>query len=42
MELLKANSGRLNALFDRTLDVIEDAFQARKTFVVSGAVVDGE
>jgi hypothetical protein len=32
---------RLNALFDETLDVIEDAFEARKIFLVRGVLVDG-
>jgi hypothetical protein len=32
---------RLNALFDQTLNVIQDAFQARKIFVVRGVLVDG-
>jgi hypothetical protein len=31
----------LNALFDQTLDVIEDAMKARKIFVVKGVIVDG-
>jgi hypothetical protein len=40
-ELLEARCERLSALFDKTLEVIEDAFQARKIFVVRGVVVDG-
>jgi hypothetical protein len=31
----------LSALFDQTLDLIQDAFQARKIFVVRGLIVDG-
>jgi hypothetical protein len=37
-ELFEANRERLNAVFERTLDVIEDAFEVRCTFVVNGAV----
>jgi hypothetical protein len=40
-ELFEADRELINALFDQTLDVIEDAFEARCTFVVRGAVVDG-
>ena len=32
---------RVKALFDQTLDVIEDAMKARKIFVVKGVIVDG-
>jgi arylsulfatase A-like enzyme len=39
-ELFEANSERINAVFDQTLDLIEDAFEARNTLVVNGAVVD--
>jgi len=31
----------LSELFDQTLNIIKDAFGARKIFVVRGAVVDG-
>jgi hypothetical protein len=31
----------MSRLFDQTLDVIEDAFQSRKSLVVKGVVVDG-
>ena len=40
-ELLDYQRERLSALFDQTLDLIKDAFQARKIFVVRGVVVDG-
>jgi hypothetical protein len=40
-KLLEPRRERLSALFDKTLDVIEDAFQARKIFLVRGVVVDG-
>jgi hypothetical protein len=40
-ELLAPRRQRLSALFDQTLDVIEDAFEARKIFLVKGVVVDG-
>ena len=40
-ELLDSQRERLNELFDQTLNVIKDVFQARKIFVVSGLVVDG-
>ena len=40
-ELLEPRRERLNALFDQTLDVIEDAMKARKIFVVKGVIVDG-
>jgi hypothetical protein len=39
--LLAPRRERLSALFDQTLDVIEDAFEARKIFLVRGVVVDG-
>jgi hypothetical protein len=39
-ELLEANRERINALFDRTLDLIEDALEARNTLVIKGALVD--
>jgi len=35
-QLLAPHRERLSRLFDQTLDVIEDAFQARKSFVVKG------
>src|SRR3978361_2102771 len=39
-ELLELRHERLNALFDRTLDVIEDAMKARKFLVVNRVLVD--
>jgi hypothetical protein len=39
-ELLNSQRERLSALFDQTLDVIKDAFRARKSFVVRGVIVD--
>ena len=39
-EVLAANHKRMSALLDRTLDLIEDAFEARNMLVVNGAVVD--
>jgi hypothetical protein len=39
-ELLAPHHERLSRLFDQTLDVIEDAFEARKIFLVKGVVVD--
>jgi hypothetical protein len=39
--LLDSQREHLSALFDQTLPVIEDAFQARKIFVVRGVIVDG-
>jgi hypothetical protein len=39
-ELFEANRERVSKLFDRTLDVIEAAFEARCTLVVKGALVD--
>jgi hypothetical protein len=40
-ELFESRRDRLSRLFDQTLDLIEDAFEARKGFVVKGAIVDG-
>jgi hypothetical protein len=40
-ELLDPHREQLNELFRLTLDLIKDAFQARKIFVVRGVVVDG-
>jgi hypothetical protein len=40
-ELLDSQRERLNELFDQTLNVIKDAFQARKAFVVRSVIVDG-
>jgi hypothetical protein len=40
-ELLDSQHERMNELFDQTLNVIKDAFGARKIFVVRGALVDG-
>jgi hypothetical protein len=40
-KLLEPHRERLNRLFDQMLDVIEDAFQARKIFLVKGVIVDG-
>jgi hypothetical protein len=40
-ELLAPHRERLSRLFDQTLDVIEDAFQAPKIFLVKGAIVAG-
>ncbi len=34
-------AANVSALFDQTLEIIEDAFQARKIFVVRGVIVDG-
>jgi hypothetical protein len=39
-EVFEARRERISALFDRTLDLIEDAFEARNTLVVKGALVD--
>jgi hypothetical protein len=39
-ELFEANHERISAVFDQALDVIEDAFEARDTVVVKGALVD--
>jgi hypothetical protein len=39
--LLEPHRERLSRLFDQTPDVIEDAFEARKSFLVKGVVVDG-
>ena len=38
-ELLEPHRERLNELFDRTLDVIEDAMKARKFLVVNRVLV---
>jgi hypothetical protein len=40
-QLLAPHRERLSRLFDQTLDVIENAFQAREIFLVRGVVVDG-
>jgi hypothetical protein len=40
-QLLAPHCERLIALFDQTLDVIEDVFQTRKIFVVRGVIIDG-
>jgi hypothetical protein len=40
-ELLDSQRERMNELFDQTLNVIKDAFQARKAFVVRSVIVDG-
>jgi hypothetical protein len=40
-ELLDSQRERLSALFDQTLDLIKDAFGARKIFLVRGVLVDG-
>ncbi len=39
-ELFEANRERLKTILVRTLDLIEDAFEARGTLVVNGALVD--
>ena len=39
-DLLELHRERLNALFDQTLDVIEDAMKARKFLVVNRVLVD--
>jgi hypothetical protein len=39
-QLLAPRRERLGRLFDQMLDVIEDAFQARKNVLVKGVVVD--
>jgi hypothetical protein len=39
-ELLYSHRERLSRLFDQMLDVIEDAFQARKIYFVRGVLVD--
>ena len=41
-ELLEHHRERLNALFDQTLDVIEDAMKAREFLVVNRVLVDVE
>jgi hypothetical protein len=40
-ELLVPRRERLSVLFDQTLDVIEDALEARRIFLVKGTIVDG-
>jgi hypothetical protein len=40
-QLLDSQRERMNELFDQTLNVIKDAFQARKAFVVRSVIVDG-
>jgi hypothetical protein len=40
-QLLAPHRERLSVLFDKTLDVIEDALKARKTYLVRGVLVDG-
>jgi hypothetical protein len=40
-ELLDSQRGRMNELFDQTLNVTKDVFGARKIFVVRGVIVDG-
>jgi hypothetical protein len=40
-ELLEPHREQLNELFRLTLDLIKDAFQARKIFVVRGVLLDG-
>jgi hypothetical protein len=40
-KLLASHRERPSVLFDQTLDVIEDAFEARKMYLVRGEVVDG-
>jgi hypothetical protein len=39
--VLEPHRERLSRLFDQMLNVIKDAFGARKIFVVRGALVDG-
>jgi len=39
-ELLDSQRERLNEIFDQTLNVIKDAFGARKIFLVRGALLD--
>ena len=39
-ELFESRRERINAVFEQTLGVIEDAFEARTILVVNGAVVD--
>jgi hypothetical protein len=39
-KVFETNRERTSALFDRKLDLIEDAFEARCTFVVKGVIVD--
>jgi hypothetical protein len=40
-ELLEAHREQLNELFSLTLDLIKDAFQTRKIFLVRGVLLDG-
>jgi hypothetical protein len=40
-ELLEGYREQLNELFRLTLDLIKDAFQARKIFLVRGVLLDG-
>jgi hypothetical protein len=40
-ELLAPHRERLNELFSLTLDLIKDAFQARKIFLMRGVLLDG-
>jgi hypothetical protein len=40
-ELLEPHREQLHELFSLTLDLIKDAFQARKIFVVRGVLLDG-
>jgi hypothetical protein len=40
-ELLEANRERIKEVFEQTLVLIKDAFQARKIFVVRDVLVDG-
>jgi hypothetical protein len=40
-ELLEPHREQLNELFRLTLDLIKDAFQPRRIFVVRGVLVDG-
>ncbi len=39
-ELFESRRERISRVFDQVLAVIEDAFEARKGFVVKGAIVD--
>jgi hypothetical protein len=39
--LLEPHREQLNELFSLTLDLIKDAFQARKIFLVRGVLLDG-
>jgi hypothetical protein len=40
-ELFEANREQINAVFERTLDVIEAVLQAQDTLLVTGALVAG-